>query len=167
LVKLFEVFKASGVLVEQKSVRRTCSPFAPVGRQKGDDLKISETDKKRDMEPVREKRKQAGRPAKIIKKEIRTAVRFTKIEYFVIRQKAARAGIKISAYVRQTAINAEVITRLNEEERHFVRQLIGMSTNLNQLAKNSHSEGMLKTMFYFETFRNHIDLILKKLNHGQ
>ncbi len=83
------------------------------------------------MEQVREKRKQAGRPAKIIKKEIRTAVRFTKIEYFVIRQKAARAGIKISAYVRQTAINAEVITRLNEEERHFVRQLIGMSTNLN------------------------------------
>ncbi len=111
------------------------------------------------MEPVREKRKQAGRPAKIIKKEIRTAVRFTKIEYFVIRQKAARAGIKTSAYVRQTAINTEVITRLNEEERHFVRRLIGMSTNLNQLAKNSHSEGMLKTMFYFESFRNQIDLI--------
>ncbi len=71
------------------------------------------------MEPVREKRKQAGRLAKIIKKEIGTAVRFTKIEYFLIRQKAARAGIKISAYVRQTAIHAEVITRLNEEERHF------------------------------------------------
>jgi hypothetical protein len=46
------------------------------------------------MEPVSEKRKQAGRLAKIIKKEIGTAVRFTKIEYFVIRQKAARAGIK-------------------------------------------------------------------------
>ena len=119
------------------------------------------------MEPVREKRKQAGRPAKSIKKEIRTAVRFTKIEYFVIRQKAARAGIKISAYVRQTAIHTEVITRLSEEEKHFVRQLIGMSTNLNQLAKNSHIEGMLKTMFYFEAFRNQIDLILKKLNHGQ
>ncbi len=118
------------------------------------------------MEQVREKRKQAGRPAKTIKKEIRTGVRFTKIEYFVIRQKAARAGIKISAYVRQTAINAAVITRLNEEERHFVRQLIGMSNNINQLTKNSHAEGMLKTMLYFETCRNQFEVLLKKLNHG-
>lgn len=118
------------------------------------------------METVREKKKQAGRPAKSIKKEIRTAVRFTKIEYFVIRQKAARAGIKTSAYVRQTAINAEVIARLSEEERHFVRQLIGMSNNLKQLTKNSNTEGILKTMFYFESFRKEIEMILKKLNHG-
>ncbi len=42
-----------------------------------------------------------------------------------------------------------------------------MSNNLNQLAKNSNTEGMLKTMFYFESFRKEIDMILKKLNHGQ
>jgi len=35
--------------------------------------------------------------------------------------------MKVSAYVRQIAINGAVTTRLNEEERHFVRQLIGMS----------------------------------------
>jgi len=57
-----------------------------------------------EMEPVKKKTKQAGRPAKIVKKEIRAAVRFSKTEHFVIRHKAAKAGMKVSAYVRQIAI---------------------------------------------------------------
>lgn len=119
------------------------------------------------METVRENKKPGGRPAKSIKKDIRTAIRFSKTEYFIVRQKAAKAGIKVSGYIRQIAIAGMVTNRLSEEERQFVRQLIGMSNNLNQLAKNSHQEGMLKTMFYFESFRNQIDSLLKKLNHDQ
>jgi hypothetical protein len=37
------------------------------------------------MEPVKRKKREAGRPAKIIKKEIRAAVRFSKTEYFIVR----------------------------------------------------------------------------------
>jgi hypothetical protein len=109
------------------------------------------------MEAVKKKTKQAERPAKIIKKEIRAAVRFSKKEHFVIRHKAAKAGMKVSAYVRQIAINGAVTTRLSEEEGHFVRQLIGMSNNINQLPKNSHSERMLNTMLYFGTCRNQFE----------
>jgi succinylglutamate desuccinylase len=119
------------------------------------------------METVKENKKPGGRPAKSIKKDIRTAIRFSKTEYFIVRQKALKAGLKVSAYIRQIAIEGVVTNRLSEEERHFVRQLIGTSNNLNQLAKNSHQEGMLKTMFYFESFRNQIDSLLKKLNHGK
>ena len=39
------------------------------------------------METVKKKTKQAGRPAKIIKKEIRAAVRFSKTEHFVIAKR--------------------------------------------------------------------------------
>lgn len=117
------------------------------------------------MEKVRSHKKLPGRPAKFIKREIRASVRFTKTEYFIIRQKASKAGIKASAYIRQIAINGAVMTRLNEEERQFVRQLIGMANNLNQLAKNSYKEGMLKTMVYFEDYRTQFDVLLKKLNH--
>ena len=77
------------------------------------------------MEPVKKKTKRAGRPAKVIKKEIRAAVRFSKTEHFIIRQKAAKAGMKVSAYIRQISINGAVTPRLSDEERHFVRQLIG------------------------------------------
>lgn len=117
------------------------------------------------MEPVKERKKLPGRPAKTITKDIRAAIRFNKTEYFIIRQKAEKAGLKVAAYVRKAAIEGAVTNRLNDEERHFVRQLIGMSNNLNQLAKNSNTEGMLKTMYYFESFRNEVDALLKKLNH--
>ena len=39
------------------------------------------------MEPVKKKTKQPRRPAKIIKKEIRAAVRGNKTEHFILRQK--------------------------------------------------------------------------------
>jgi hypothetical protein len=119
------------------------------------------------MDSVKANNKHFGRPAKSVKKDIRAAIRFSKTEYFIIRQKAAKAGIKISAYIRQSAIEGVVTNRLTEEERHFVRQLIGMSNNLNQLAHNSHIEGMLRTVFYFESFRNQIDSLLRRLNHDQ
>ncbi len=95
------------------------------------------------METVKKKTKQAGRPAKIIKKEIRAAVRFSKTEYFIIRQKAAKAGMKVSAYVRQIAINGAVTTRLSEEERHFFRQLIGIIT-LTSLQRTVMPRGCLR-----------------------
>ena len=118
------------------------------------------------MDTVKETKRKAGRPEKAIKREIRACIRFSKVEYFVIRQKASKAGLKASAYIRQIAINGEIMRRLNDEERQFVRQLIGMSNNLNQLTKNSYKEGMLKTMLYFETYRNEIDELLKKVNHA-
>ena len=115
------------------------------------------------METVSTKKKKAGRPAKLIKKEIRACIRFSKSEYFIIKEKAAKAGANASEYIRQVCINGHVKNRLREEERQFVRQLIGMANNLNQIAKCCHEEGLLRGMSYFENYRNHLDEILKKL----
>lgn len=115
------------------------------------------------METMRLKKNKGGRPAKIVKKDIRAYIRFTRPEYFIVKEKAAKAGVIPSAYIRQVAINEVVKTRLTDEERHFVRQLIGMANNLNQLAKCCHQEGALRVMVYFESYRKHLDDILKKL----
>lgn len=115
------------------------------------------------METGRTKRKNVGRPAKNTKREIRAAVRFTKSEYFIVKEMAAKAGINVSDYLRQVAINAEIKSRLTDEEKQFVSQLIGMSNNLNQIAKICHQEGILKSMAYFENYRSKIDGILQKL----
>src|SRR5437868_5875856 len=98
------------------------------------------------METVKKKEKKAGRPTKDIKKVVRACVRLSQHEYFIIKEKAANAGMKPSGYMRQTAIYARVIPRLNQEEVHFVRQLIGMSGNLNQVAKVCHREGLFEAM---------------------
>ena len=110
-----------------------------------------------------EKRHGGGRPRKIIKRESATGVRFTKVEYFVIKQKALKAGMRVTNYIREMALNGSVITRTSEEERHFIRQLIGISNNLNQLAKKAHQEGLLTAIMHFEKYRNIIDELLEQL----
>jgi hypothetical protein len=116
------------------------------------------------MEPVRERTKKAGRPAKAVKKEVRACIRFTRPEYFIVKEKAAISGMKASAYIRQLAIYSNVTSRLTEEDRESVRQLIGIANNVNQLAKLCHQEGVLRGMVYFETFRPIVDVIIKKFN---
>ncbi len=90
----------------------------------------------------RQTKQKGGRPRKLVKKESATGVRFTKPEYFIVKHKAEKAGLKITAYIRQMAINGKVMQRLNEEERQFVRQLVGISNNLNQLTKKAHQAGI-------------------------
>ncbi|MGI8581193.1 MAG: plasmid mobilization protein [Chitinophagaceae bacterium] len=104
-----------------------------------------------------------GRPRKQVKREIIKGVRFTKVEYYVIKQKASKSGMGSSLYIRQMALQGKVISLLNEEERQFVRQLIGIANNLNQLTKKGHQEGFLTAVLMFEKYRKLIDELLEKL----
>ena len=115
------------------------------------------------METVTKKKKKPGRPSQDVKKEIRACVRYGKEEYFIINHKASKAGLNASAYIRQITVNGYVKIRLTDEERQYVRQLIGMANNINQIAKTCHDEGLLRAMEYFETYRNQLDEILEKL----
>lgn len=154
------VFQASGVFVEQLVTGSKNRPLLlPV-------VAKEKTGKKKRMETVNKRKKKSGRPAKGVKKEVRAAIRFSKAEHFIIREKATQAGVNFSTYLRQTALQATIKARLTDEERHFVRQLIGMAGNLNQLAKTCHREGALKAMLYFENYRSQLDELLKKLHHG-
>lgn len=118
------------------------------------------------METIKQKNTKGGRPKKTIRRERTTGIRFTKTEHFIVKEKASKAGLKITVYVRQMAIQGTVKSRMSEEESRFVRQLVGMSNNLNQLTKSCHEEGMLKAMMYFEKYRNQIDDLLQKLRHA-
>src|SRR5688500_4151065 len=108
-------------------------------------------------------KKKAGRRPKAVRKEIRAAVRFTSSEYFIIKEKAVDVEGNVSEYIRKSAIEATIKPRLSEDERQYVRQLIGMSNNLNQLVKACHREGLLQAMVYFESYRNQVDGVLKRL----
>src|SRR5450755_2538529 len=110
--------------------------------------------------PKRRKKLPPGRPRKAVKKEITIGTRFSRIEQFVIKQKASKAGLKPSEFIRQTALTGAVRARVSEEDRHFVRQLVGMANNLNQLTKLAHQQGLLRIVSYFEKYRNQIDAIL-------
>ena len=110
-----------------------------------------------------ERRKCGGRPKQSIKRESATGVRFTNAEYFIIKQKASKAGMRITTYIREMALHGKIIARMNDDERQFVSQLIGISNNLNQLTKKAHQEGLLTAVMHFEKYRNMIDELLEKL----
>ena len=104
-----------------------------------------------------------GRPKKPVKKESATGVRFSKSEYFIVKQKALKGGLKVTAYIRQMAVEGKVDAAMGEEERQSVRQLAGMANNLNQLAKKAHEEGLMKAMLLFSGFIEKLDQELKKI----
>ena len=115
------------------------------------------------METVKKTKKKAGRPVKIVKRQIRKTIRFTGSEFFIIKENAAKAGVKPAEYIRQTAIYATIKSRLTQEERLAVKALIGMANNINQIAKACHREGLLQAMVYFESYRKQVDEVLEKL----
>ena len=117
-------------------------------------------------EVVEEKQLKAGRPLKTVKRDIRAAVRFSKTEYFIVQTKAGKAGLKVSAYIREVAINAQVKSRLSNDDRQTARELAGFSNNINQVAKTAHKEGILSAMQYFETIKTVIDEVLNRFRHA-
>lgn len=115
------------------------------------------------METMNKKKKKGGRPKKLIVRERTTGIRFSKTEHFIVQEKAKKAGLKLTTYIRQSAIESKITSRLTEEERLFVRQLIGFSNNINQIAKACHEEGVMRAMVYFDRIRIQIDQLLKNL----
>ena len=109
------------------------------------------------------KRHSGGRPKKQVKREIIKGVRFTKVEYYVVKQRAAKSGVNISDYIRGMAMQGKIISRLTEEERQFVRQLVGIANNINQLTKKGHQEGFLTAVLMFEDYKKLLDELLEKL----
>lgn len=119
------------------------------------------------METVRKGKKRAGRPAKVIKRQIRKTIRFSANEHFIIKEKAAKAGLKLTEFIRQTSIYANIKARLTVEERAIVKALIGMANNLNQIAKACHQHNVLQAMYYFQSTIKELDEILKKLKNDK
>ena len=61
------------------------------------------------------------------------------------------------------AINGKVMQRLNEEEWQFVRHLVGISNNLNQLTKKAHQAGMQAIKINLVQYTDIIDELLLQL----
>ncbi|MHA4809911.1 plasmid mobilization protein [Flavitalea flava] len=119
------------------------------------------------METVRMKKKKGGRPPKKLKRELRITARFSKLEHYILQQKAGKAGINVSEFLRQAAITCKVTARLTEEERNAIRQLIGMANNLNQMAKVANREGMGSIRLLLEGCLLQVHGLLNKLQHGE
>jgi hypothetical protein len=104
-----------------------------------------------------------GRPPKKVKRQSQLMVRLTETERFLIEEKAGDAGMKPSAWLRQSAKKAKVLARLKPDDLRHLRTLTGMANNLNQLAHLAHKEGLIFIRQSCRDLLLQIDSILKKL----
>ena len=93
--------------------------------------------------------------------------KFSRLEHYILQQKAGKAGINVSEFIRQVAITGKVTARQTAEERHATQQLIGMANNFNQMAKVANREGMGSIRLLLEGCLLQVNGILNKLQHGE
>ena len=89
-------------------------------------------------------KKSTGRPPLgQVKKSNAVMVRFSNPQFDIIDVKASRAGMSRSEFVREGALNAEVIGVLSDEEKSLLHELKKLGSNLNQIAHHANAEGYL------------------------
>jgi hypothetical protein len=108
-----------------------------------------------------------GRPKKPKIQEKNIGFFVTKVQYFIIQQKAVQAGVNISDYMRQVAIFGQVKSRWKPEEREIFLKMVDMSNDVHQLVKVAKEEGALSALLHFEKYRNLIDDMINRLSHDQ
>ena len=97
---------------------------------------IQEQDKRKGGRPP------AGRVRKLSKS---VTVKFSKPSYEALRLRARKANRKLAEYIRESALNGEVIREHNAATIAIAKNLIGMAHNHPQLTNLSHKRGVHET----------------------
>ncbi len=87
-------------------------------------------------------------------------VKFSKPSYEALRLRARKANRKLAEYIRESALNGEVVSGHNAETVAIAKNLIGMANNLNQLTKLSHQRGFHETHVYVVDLLRRLKAIL-------
>ena len=112
------------------------------------------------------KDKPGGRPVKkTLERQNRVvSTKLTKLQYYAVKRRAGEAGVKVSEYVRQAIITAEVVPRLNRQDADTIRKLAGEANNINQLAHRANAGGFALVAVELVKLKNRIIGIINHLS---
>ena len=81
------------------------------------------------------KDKPGGRPAKkrIEKQQRVVSTKLTELQYYAIRKRAGESGLRVSEYVRQAVVSAEVIPRLNRQDYVILNSTVNVPKAIDVL----------------------------------
>ena len=90
-------------------------------------------------------KKHGGRPTVTEARRLSKAVtvKFSKIDYELLRTKSRKANRRLAEYIRESALKSEVVQPRTEADMKEYRTLVGMANNLNQLTKMAHQDGII------------------------
>ena len=75
----------------------------------------------------------------------RISLRLNSAEYAHLKQLSASTGLKIEPMLRRLIMGAELPLRPPDELPELLRQLSGMATNINQIARIANARGFVRT----------------------
>ncbi|OUP33499.1 MobC family plasmid mobilization relaxosome protein [Bacteroides sp. An19] len=112
------------------------------------------------------KDKPGGRPVKkTLERQNRVvSTKLTKLQYYAVKRRAGEAGVKVSEYVRQAIITAEIVPRLNRQDADTIRKLAGEANNINQLAHRANAGGFALVAVELVKLKNGIVEIINQLS---
>lgn len=110
-----------------------------------------------------DKKKPKGRPTVADARRLSKAVtvKFSKIDYEILRTRSRKANRRLAEYIRESALQSEVVQPRTEADLKEYRTLVGMANNLNQLARLSHQEGIYYTSLQLDRLLAEISDIVR------
>jgi len=95
----------------------------------------------------------------------RITIRLSEKEFQILTDLSERSLLNPSELIRESLTKITIIQKISEEEKDWIRNLIGMANNLNQIAKTlNYSKQYELIQFELLTFRVGVESIIKKLS---
>ncbi|WP_423736535.1 plasmid mobilization protein [Chitinophaga caseinilytica] len=111
--------------------------------------------------------KKGGRPRLPVKKERRVSIRLTDAEFYILMRRSREAGMNLAQFIRDAAIKANIIARPQLKDHTFFREVIGISTNLNQVARAVNRQELLPMFTRLKEIIDFFDGQIKRLRDDQ
>ena len=114
-------------------------------------------------------RHKGGRPAlpKARRRSKSVTVKFSKIDYETLRVRCKKANRRLSEYIRESALQSEVVMPRTTESASLYRDLAGMANNLNQLARLSHQTSLYHTSRKVDEALDKVLAIISEYKQGK
>ena len=114
-------------------------------------------------------RHKGGRPTlpKARRRSKSVTVKFSKIDYETLRVRCRKANRRLSEYIRESALQSEVVMPHTTESASLYRDLAGMANNLNQLARLSHQTSLYHTSRKVDEALDKVLAIISEYRQGK
>ena len=114
-------------------------------------------------------RHKGGRPAlpKARRRSKSVTVKFSKRDYETLRVRCKKANRRLSEYIRESALQSEVVMPHTTESASLYRDLAGMANNLNQLARLSHQTSLYHTSRKVDEALDKVLAIISEYKQGK
>ena len=94
-------------------------------------------------------------------------VGYSKIDYETLRVRCRKANRRLSEYIRESALQSEVVMPHTAESASLYRDLAGMANNLNQLARLSHQTSLYHTSRKVDEALDKVLAIISEYRQGK